>query len=73
MREAQASEKRITHLLAVKWERHHIEMRGFVQGRMVLSVVHSNSLLLRGTWMGKAARFLGQDAAVLSGLGRVRD
>ena len=72
-REAQAFEKRVAHLLADKWERHYSELRGFVRGRMALSVVRSNSLLLRGSRMGKAARFAGQDGAVLSGLGRVRD
>ena len=72
-REAQSFEKRITHILTEKWERHYSELRGFVRGRMSLSVVRSNSLLLRGTRMGKAARFAGQDGAALSGLGRVRD
>ena len=72
-REAQAFEKRIAHLLAEKWEHHYSELRGFVRGRMALSVVHSNSLLLRGSRMGKAARFAGQDGAALSGPGRVRD
>ena len=65
-REAQAFEKRIAHLLAEKWERHYSELRGFVRGRMALSVVRSNSLLLRGTRMGKAARYAGQDGAALS-------
>ena len=72
-REAQAFEKRIAHLLAKKWERHYSELRGFVRGRMALSVVRSNSLLLRGTRMGKAAQFAWQDSVALSGLGRVRD
>ena len=63
----------VAHLLAEKWERHYSELRGFVRGRMALSVVHSNSLRLRRTQMGKAARFAGQDGAALSGLGRVRD
>jgi len=72
-REAQAFEKRIAHLLAEKWDRHYSELRGFVRGRMALSVVRSNSLLLRGTRMGKAARYAGQDGAALSGLGRIRD
>ena len=72
-REAQAFEKRIAHLLAEKWERRYSELCGFVRGRMALSVVRSNSLLLRGSRMGKAARFAGQDGTALSGLGRVRD
>ena len=72
-REAQAFEKRIAHLLAEKWERHYSELRGFVRSRMALSVVRSISLLLRGTWMGKAVWFSGQDGVALSGLGRVRD
>ena len=45
----------------------------FVRGKMTLSVVRNNSLLLRGTWMEKAARYSGQNGAALSGLGRVRD
>ena len=65
--------KSIAHLLAEKWDRHYSELRGFVRGRMALSVVRSNSLLLRGTRMGKAARYAGQDGAALSGLGRIRD
>ena len=40
---------------------------------MSLSVVHSNSLLLYDTWMGKVAWFSGQDGDALSGLGRVQD
>ena len=72
-KEAQAFEKRIAHLLAEKWERHYSELRGFVRGRMALSVVRSNTLLLPGWWMGKAARFAGRDGAALSGLGHVRD
>ena len=72
-REAQTFEKRIAHLLAEKWERHYSKLHGFVRGRMALSVVRSNSLLPRGSWMGKAVRFAGQDGAALSGLGRVRD
>ena len=72
-RETQAFEKRIAHFLAEKWERHYSKLRGFVRSRMTLSVVHSNSLLLRSARMGKAARFSGEDGATLSGLGRVRD
>ena len=72
-REAQTFEKRTAHLLGEKWERHYSELCGFVRGRMALYVVRSNSLLMRGTQMGKATRFTGQDGATLSGLGRVRD
>ena len=72
-RKTQAFEKRIAHLLVGKWERHYSELRGFVQGRMALSMVRSNSLLLCGSRMGKAALLSGQDGAALSGLGRVRD
>ena len=56
-----------------KWERHCNVLRGFVRGRMALALVRSNTLLLRGSRMGKAARFAGQDGAALSGLGHVRD
>ena len=72
-REAQAFEKRIAHLLVETWERHYSVLRGFVRGRMALPEVRSNTLLLRGSRMGKAARFAGQDGAALSGLGHVRD
>ena len=72
-REAQVFEKRIAQFLAEKWEGHCSELRGSVRSRMTLSVVHSNSLLLRSARMGKAARFSGEDGATLSGLGRVRD
>ena len=72
-REAQTFEKRVAHLFAEKWERHYSKLRGFVRGRMALFVARRNSLLLRGSRMGKAARFAGQDSAALSGLGRVRD
>ena len=37
---------------------------------MALSVVRSNFFLLRGSRMGKAARFAGQDGAALSRQGR---
>ena len=40
---------------------------------MALSVVRSNSLLLRGSRVGKAEWFAGQDGAAFFGLGRVRD
>ena len=53
--EAQAFEKCIAHLLAEKWERHYSELCGFVLGRMTLSVVRGNTLLPRGSRMGKAA------------------
>ena len=73
-REAQAFEKRITHLLAEKWECHYSEPRRFVRGRMALFMVRSNSLLLRRSMrMGKAVWFSAQEGAALSGLGRVRD
>ena len=55
------------------WERHYSELHGFVRGRIALSVVRSNSFLLRSLRMGKAARFAGQDGAALSGLGLVQD
>ena len=70
-REAQTFKKRIAHFLVEKWERHYIKLRGLMQGRMTLSVVRSNSLLLRGPQMGKAARYSGQDNVALSELGRM--
>ena len=40
---------------------------------MTLSVVRNNSLLLRGTRMEKAVRYLVQDGTTLSGMVRMQD
>ena len=58
-REAQTFQKRVTHFLAEKWERQYLKLHGFVQERMALSLVRSNSLLLCGLRMKKAAQFVG--------------
>ena len=47
-KEAKAFEKRVASLLAGKWDRQYSEMVGFVRGRMALSVIRSNTMLLRG-------------------------
>ena len=72
-REAQAFKKRLAHILAEKWKWTYSELRGFMRGRMTLAVIRCNTLLLRGTRMGKAARFEGGDGAALSGLGSLRE
>ena len=46
--EALASQKRLAILLSYKLKREYSEMCGFVQARMSLAIVRSNSLLLRG-------------------------
>eukprot|EP00804_Cyclotella_cryptica_P000233 CCRYP_016182-RA/>CCRYP_016182-RA protein AED:0.54 eAED:0.54 QI:0/0/0/0.5/1/1/2/0/76 len=44
---ARSAERRLASLLAVKWDRQYSEMVNFIQTRMSLSVVRSNTLLLR--------------------------
>ena len=46
--EALAAQKRLAALLSYKLKREYSEMCGFVQARMSLAIVRSNSLLLRG-------------------------
>ena len=47
-KEARAFEKRIVSLLADKWNRPYIELVGYVRGRMAMSILHSNTVCLRG-------------------------
>jgi hypothetical protein len=47
--ETKAAEKRLAALLACKWKRDYSEMVGYVRARMAMSIVRSNTLLLRGT------------------------
>ena len=55
---ARATEKRIAGILAAKWTRQYSQMASFVQTRMCLAIVCSNTLLLRGdcamNWRRKA-------------------
>eukprot|EP00804_Cyclotella_cryptica_P017895 CCRYP_001275-RA/>CCRYP_001275-RA protein AED:0.09 eAED:0.08 QI:0/-1/0/1/-1/1/1/0/754 len=44
---ARSAERRLASLLAVKWDRQYSEMVNFIRTRMSLSVVRSNTLLLR--------------------------
>ena len=46
--EALAAQKRLAALLSYKLKRKYSEMCGFVQARMSLAIVRSNSLLPRG-------------------------
>ena len=44
---ARSAERRLASLLAAKWDRQYSEMVNFIRTRMSLSVVRSNTLLLR--------------------------
>ena len=44
---AKTAERRLAALLAVKWKREYAEVVTFVRVRMALSIIHSNTLLLR--------------------------
>jgi hypothetical protein len=66
-KEAQAFEKRIASLLAVKWNRHYSEMCGFVRARMALAVVRGVTLKLRGSRCRKAWRPEWADSAAVEG------
>ena len=46
--EALAAQKRLAALLSYKQKREYSEMCGFVWARMLLAIMRSNSLLLRG-------------------------
>ena len=46
--EALAAQKRLAALLSYKLKQEYSEICGFVQARMSLAIVRSNSLLLRG-------------------------
>ena len=46
--EIMAAKKRLSALLSYKLKRKYSEMCGFVEARMSLAIVRSNSLLLRG-------------------------
>ena len=57
--EALAAQKWLSALLSYKLKREYYEMYGFVQARMLLAIVRSNSLLLHGL-RNKGARFLAE-------------
>ena len=46
--EALFAQKRLAALLSYKLKREYSEMCGFVQGRISLAIMSSNSLLIRG-------------------------
>ena len=52
-KEARSFEKRITSLLADKWDRSYSELVGYVRGRMAMSILRSNSVCLRGAQVKK--------------------
>ncbi len=43
-----AAEKQIAGILAAKWTGQYSQMASFIQTRMCLAIVRSNTLLLRG-------------------------
>eukprot|EP00956_Cyclotella_meneghiniana_P019699 scaffold34083_cov46-Cyclotella_meneghiniana.AAC.3 len=57
--EAKSAERRLAGLLAQKWERNYSEMCGYVRTWMSLSIIRSQTLLLRGeranTWRRRGA------------------
>ena len=53
--EALAAHKSLDAIISYKLKREYSEMCGFVQARMSLAIVRSNSLILRGPW-DKGAR-----------------
>ena len=57
--EARSAERRLAGLLAQKWERNYSEMCGYVRTRLSLSIIRSQTLLLRGeranTWRRRGA------------------
>ena len=65
-KETRAFERRTASLLASKLNRRYSEMCGIVRSRMALAVVRSNTLLLRGSRLTKAATFQATDGADLS-------
>eukprot|EP00957_Ditylum_brightwellii_P021940 1654784-Ditylum_brightwellii.AAC.1 len=56
--EAEVTEKKMTSMLAIAWQREYSEMCGFVQARMALALAHSNTMMLRNAQdhKGKHAR-----------------
>ena len=70
-KETRAFERRTASLLASKLNRRYSEMCGIVRSRMALAVVRSNTLLLRGSRLTKAATFQATDGADLSQMERI--
>ena len=69
-KEAKAFEKRVASLLATKLGRQYSKMMGFVRARMSLTVVRSNTLLLRGARGGRSMIPLLHDGAAFDALDR---
>ena len=72
-KEAMAFKKRVVSLLASKWNRPYSEMVGFVHGRMLLALIHSNTILLRGARAGRAWKPVIEDSAGVEVLGRAAE
>ena len=47
-KETRAAERRLAGLLASKWDRPYSEMVSYVRTRMSMSIIRTNSMLLRG-------------------------
>ena len=47
--EALATQKRLATLFSYKLNQEYLKMRGFMRERILLAIVRSNSLLIRGT------------------------
>ena len=72
-KEAVAFEKRVASLLASKLDRRYSEMVGFVKSRMSLSIIRSNTLLLRGARAGRSLRPVIADGAAFEAMDGTRE
>jgi len=72
-KEALAFEKRVASLLASKLDRRYSEMVGYVHSRMSLSIIRSNTLLLRGARAGRSLRPVIEDGAIFNAIDGPRD
>ena len=72
-KEALALEKPVASLLASKWNRPYSKMVGFIRGRMLLAIIRSNTILLRGARAGRAWKPVIEDSAGVEVLGRAAE
>ncbi|KAL7503627.1 hypothetical protein ACHAXN_001389 [Cyclotella atomus] len=66
-RETRQAERKIASALSHKWHREYSEMVAFVRARMALSVVRSNSMLLRGSRTRRSRQPLIDKGAAMEG------
>ena len=70
-KEAHAFEKRIASLLSDKCNRTYSKLVGYVQGRMAMSILRSNTVCLRGARVKRwTAPWVEDDAACKATWGR---